>query len=164
MARMSAARCAELRRATERARATLRPGDRLRVNGCGGTSATVTMTGWCPLYPNWITSKSRDDIHAMHITKVNGVPTSFADPPGFVPPPITRRDRIRHWLSPRLGRMRLRWVHFRACHLPSLRLGRVHCGWDEADAPYGRRLRLHWPRLGTLTLDLVRETDDDVPF
>lgn len=70
---------AESARATERARAVLQPGDRLSVTLCGGGRGTVTMIGWDRTYTGWIYSKTRDDIHASHILKVNGVPTSFRD-------------------------------------------------------------------------------------
>ncbi len=81
MPRMTEQQIAESRRATERAKAVLKPGDRLYVKNCGDSRSTVAMIGWAaPPFDCWITSKARDDIHAMHILKVNGVPTSFADP------------------------------------------------------------------------------------
>lgn len=74
---VSEARRAATSRATARAKAVLKPGDRLYCGGCGGTRFTVTMTGWDG--EHWITSKTKNDIHASHIIKVNGVPTSFWD-------------------------------------------------------------------------------------
>ena len=79
MARMSPERIAESKRATERARVALKPGDRLQVEyGCSNRLINVTMTGWDGV---WICCRSYNDIHANWVRKVNGVPTSFRDPP-----------------------------------------------------------------------------------
>jgi len=81
MTRCSDEQIAENKRATERARAVLRPGDRLLVKCCGGSKSTVTMLGWQePPLEDWIYSKCSDEIHAMHIVKVNGVRMTFGDP------------------------------------------------------------------------------------
>lgn len=71
------------KRAVRRAKAILKPGDRLLVNTCGGRGSTVTMIGWCdaPL-DDYIRSKSLDgdELHPINVRKVNGVPVSFDDP------------------------------------------------------------------------------------
>lgn len=64
------------RRATARARKELQPGDRLYITRCGGGRGTVTMVGWSG---DWICSKSKDDIHALHVLKVNGMHRRFTD-------------------------------------------------------------------------------------
>ena len=76
---MTEERRREAGRATERAKAALKPGDRLRVRRCGGREVTVTFKCWDLLHPKWINSASLDDIHALHIVKVNGVKTGFSD-------------------------------------------------------------------------------------
>ncbi|MBO9380293.1 hypothetical protein GG804_26360 [Sphingomonas histidinilytica] len=76
MAGMSEERIAAGKRATERARAVLKPGDRLLVTKCGGGKGTVTFQGWDK---DWIVTPSRNDVHASHILKVNGKPASFLD-------------------------------------------------------------------------------------
>lgn len=71
-------RMARSKRATARAKALPQPGDRLQVEyGCSNRIINVTMTGWegC-----WICCRTYNDIHALHIRKVNGKPVSFADP------------------------------------------------------------------------------------
>lgn len=75
--RLSGERLAEMGRATERAKAVLRPGDRLVVTSCPGTKRWVRFIGWDG---SWIVTATRDDFSAINISKVNGVPTSFADP------------------------------------------------------------------------------------
>lgn len=80
MARMSEAELtayrAESRRATERAKAVLRPGDILTVASCPGTKRWIRFAAWDG---NWICSATRNDFHAMTVTKRNGVPISFRD-------------------------------------------------------------------------------------
>lgn len=72
---------AAARRATERARQVLAPGDRLYIEGCGDYRATVTFAGFCEGM-DWIKSKGgKDDIHAHHILRVNGRPVNFKDAP-----------------------------------------------------------------------------------
>jgi len=115
-------RLGRFRRATERARAVLCPHDRLRITRCGGGLVNVRFTGWDPVWPNVICSASLSDIHALNVRKLNGEPISFDDPPGFVPPRITLRDRIAEWWA--RGRMdRAIWRHQ---HLPFTRL------WTES--------------------------------
>lgn len=64
------------KRATERARFILKPGDRLTVTHCPGTKRWIVFDGWDG---DWICSRTRNDYHASHVSKVNGVPTSFRD-------------------------------------------------------------------------------------
>lgn len=64
--------------ATDRARDVLKPGDRLYVIRCGGSKSTITMTGWDG---NWITCRSRDDIAAVNVLRVNGKPVAFGAEP-----------------------------------------------------------------------------------
>jgi len=66
------------RRATERARAVLRPGDRICFTVCCEQRRHVVMTGWDG---DWIASATKNDIHASSIYKVNGKPTSFLGDP-----------------------------------------------------------------------------------
>lgn len=71
-------RLARANRATARAKAILKPGDRLQVEyGCSNRIINVTMTGWDGC---WICCRTYNDIHAHHVRKVNGRPVSFADP------------------------------------------------------------------------------------
>lgn len=85
MAPISEAQRAASKRATERARAVLKPGDKIRAVGCGGTVATYRFIGFDTKMDgtpsDWIRSRTRDDIHASHIIRLNGVPTSFRDDP-----------------------------------------------------------------------------------
>lgn len=62
------------RRATERARAILRPEDRITVTHCPGTKRWVVFSHFDG---EWICSKTRDDFHAWNVSKINGVPVSF---------------------------------------------------------------------------------------
>ena len=68
---------AESRRATERAKAVLKPGDFITVARCPRqTKVRVKFLGW---NGDRIRAATWDDYHASTITKVNGVPTSFLD-------------------------------------------------------------------------------------
>lgn len=69
---------AENIRAIDRARASLKPGDRIAFASCPGTPRTATFVGW---EGNWICSKTRNDISARCIFKLNGQHVSFGDPP-----------------------------------------------------------------------------------
>lgn len=82
MTHVSTARSAEIGRAVVRAREVLQPGDKLSVGTCGGRVSNVTMVGWSESFPGFITSKTLvdDELHPINVRKVNGVPTSFADP------------------------------------------------------------------------------------
>lgn len=64
-------------RAIDRAKQALKAGDRIAFTSCPGTARTATFQGWDG---NWICSKTRDDIAASSIFKLNGEPVSFADP------------------------------------------------------------------------------------
>lgn len=77
MARMSSEQIAHAKRATERARDALKPGDVIQFTRCGGTKARAIFKGWDR---DWICSATCNDIHALHIFKLNGEPVSFADP------------------------------------------------------------------------------------
>lgn len=79
---MTAEQIAHSKRATTLARQMLKPGDWLYVSGCAGTRSRVRMTGWDR---DWITSATRNDIHAMHILRVNGKPMSFRDAAAVTP-------------------------------------------------------------------------------
>jgi hypothetical protein len=71
------------RRAERRAKAILKPGDRLYVGVCGGRGVTVTFVRWneTPPLEGYVVSRSLDgdEIHPSNIRKVNGVPVSFGD-------------------------------------------------------------------------------------
>lgn len=69
---------AENIRAIDRAHASLNRWDRITFTGCPGTARTATFMGWDG---NWICCKTRNDISARSIFKLNGQPVSFADPP-----------------------------------------------------------------------------------
>jgi hypothetical protein len=73
---MTPERIAHAKRATERAKAFLKPGDWLTVRNCGDSRSRVRMTGWDR---DWICSRTRSDIHALHVVKVNGQPIGFDD-------------------------------------------------------------------------------------
>lgn len=88
-----AARRPVMDRIEANARAALKPGDRLRVGRCGGTTINVRMTGW---NGHWITSAKHYHIAPSCIEKVNGKPISFvdeADRPLFDSPMPTIEDR-----------------------------------------------------------------------
>jgi len=68
----------EIRRATARAKAVLKPGDRICTRRCGGGLHTYTFAGWDG---DWITTKGgTDDISARNIVKLNGEAVRFGDP------------------------------------------------------------------------------------
>lgn len=70
------------KRAVRRAKAILKPGDRLYVGTCGNRGVTVTMVGWSTNFPDFIASKSLDgdELHPINVRKVNGIAVSFDDP------------------------------------------------------------------------------------
>jgi hypothetical protein len=75
-------------RAVERAKAVLKPGDRLFITTCGnGRGATVTMTGWSETFPGFITSKTMhdDELHPVNVRRRNGQSVGFRDPPVLSP-------------------------------------------------------------------------------
>lgn len=84
---------AENIRAIDRARAALKPGDRIAFTSCPGTARTATFVGWDG---NWICSKTRSDISARCIFKLNGQPVSFGDPPWERYDPDTGRPMGDH--------------------------------------------------------------------
>ncbi|MBS7545669.1 hypothetical protein [Ancylobacter oerskovii] len=63
-------------RATERAKAIVKPGDVLQFTRCGGVRSRATFIGW---EGQWMCSTSLSDIHALHVFKLNGDWVSFAD-------------------------------------------------------------------------------------
>lgn len=70
-------------RATERAKAVLKAGDRVRVDG-----ATVTFAYWSGAWGlpdpegRAFSSRSKDDLSAWNIVAINGHPVSFRDDRG----------------------------------------------------------------------------------
>lgn len=74
---LTLAKRGECIRAIDRARIALKPGDKITFTSCPGTARTATFQGW---EGNWICSKSRSDIAAPSILKLNGQSVSFADP------------------------------------------------------------------------------------
>lgn len=77
MSRRRTDHLAELRRATERARAVLKPGDRIRCRRCGGLQRTYTVKGW---FDDCVESVSGIyDLVPWHIDRLNGRPVSFQD-------------------------------------------------------------------------------------
>jgi hypothetical protein len=77
MMALSEADRAEIKRATERARAVLKIGDIVTATGCPGTKRWFRFTGWDR---DWICSATRNDWSARNISKINGVAVSFRDP------------------------------------------------------------------------------------
>jgi hypothetical protein len=71
-----AARRAHADRATARAKVALKPGDWLQYTMCAGLRGRAKFTGWDGI---WACSRTKSDIHALHIFKVNGQLTSFRD-------------------------------------------------------------------------------------
>lgn len=96
MTRPGLAYRAENIRAIDRARAALKPGDRIAFTSCPGGARTATFTGWDG---NWICSKTRRDISARCIFKLNGQPVSFGDPPWEHYDPHTGRPFGDHGTS-----------------------------------------------------------------
>ncbi|MGV0912400.1 hypothetical protein [Martelella sp. FOR1707] len=76
MTRLSQQQRDELIRATDRARQYLREGDRITFSSCPGTKrwgVFVGFSGEC------VVTKTRDDISARSISKVNGLRVDFTD-------------------------------------------------------------------------------------
>lgn len=64
-------------RAVERARAALKPGDRITcAHGCDDRKITVRFVGWDGV---WICSPRLMDIPATRVFKVNGEPVDFTN-------------------------------------------------------------------------------------
>lgn len=76
MARMSDEDIAHCRRATERAKLVLKPGDRITFTRCPGTKRWGIFVGWDGA---WIETKTLCDVAAYNISKINGVPVTFRD-------------------------------------------------------------------------------------
>lgn len=76
-------RIAEIARATERARAVLKPGDRITFTSCPGTKRWGIFEGFdsgrLTSQASWIRTRTRNDISPITISKVNGKPASFRD-------------------------------------------------------------------------------------
>lgn len=70
-------RLAAFKRAADRARAVLQPGDRITFTSCPGTKRWGIFEGW---ERDWIRTRTLDDVSASTISKVNGRPVSFRDP------------------------------------------------------------------------------------
>jgi hypothetical protein len=62
------------RLATERAKAILVKGDRVRRVKCGGNTGVLTFTHWDG---PWICSRETSDCHALNVLTVNNVPAKF---------------------------------------------------------------------------------------
>ncbi len=71
-----AARRAHADRATAKAKAVLKPGDWLQYTMCGGVQGRAKFTHWDGI---WACSRTKSDIHALNIFKVNGQTISFRD-------------------------------------------------------------------------------------
>ena len=75
-------------RASERARAVLKPGDRVTLgSSCGSGVTTVTFANWGyvghPVPDHaYFAGRTIDDLHPWNITKVNGQPVNFRDDRG----------------------------------------------------------------------------------
>ncbi len=72
-----AKRLAAFKRAADRARVVLQPGDRITFTSCPGTKRWGIFEGW---ERDWIRTRTLDDVSASTITKVNGRLISFRDP------------------------------------------------------------------------------------
>lgn len=74
---VSEKRRAEAYRARDRAKALLKPGDRIRVSRCGGLLRTYTFSHWDGF---WAVSVSGiSDLSPTSIDRLNGAPVSFMD-------------------------------------------------------------------------------------
>ncbi|MFT3998386.1 MAG: hypothetical protein QM667_13365, partial [Asticcacaulis sp.] len=85
---------AERSRATARAKAILKPGDRITGTRCNcGSTRQATYT-FSYFDGQWIvTNSGHSDLHGYYVTKVNGQPVSFRDPP-TVPSSVTHTNTI----------------------------------------------------------------------
>lgn len=78
MVKMTSEQIAYSAQATERARAFLKPGDRIQVERCSSVKRNYIFAGW---EGRWIVSRcGYNDISARHILRVNGEPIRFGDP------------------------------------------------------------------------------------
>ena len=80
MTRMTPEQIAHSKRATERARAVIKPGDRISRNMCGGIKQHFIFDHW---EGDWMCGKTSavSDCHAKHVYRVNGKLVSFRDTP-----------------------------------------------------------------------------------
>lgn len=74
MAAMTPEQVERANAATARARAVLKPGDRISRSRCAGLKSTFTFTHWEGV---WICGRHVYDCHARHIYRVNGKPVNF---------------------------------------------------------------------------------------
>lgn len=133
------ARRAESIRAIARARNVLKEGDRVAFTSCPGTPRTATFLGWAG---NWICSKSRSDIAASSIFKINGSPVSFKDPPWERYDPNTGLDFGDHGTAAHA----IEWAleHGDVLEAPDfLEAWRDGCAWEEWPEFY--EWLLPWP-------------------
>lgn len=77
MTRMTDEHIAAARRATDRARAVVKPGDMVSRTMCCDVKGTFKFTHWDGA---WLCGATVSDCHAIHIYRLNGEPVSFADP------------------------------------------------------------------------------------
>ena len=77
MTRMTDEQIAASKRATERARAVIKPGDRVSRTMCCSIKGTFKFTHW---EGQWLCGKTVWDCHAINVYAINGEPVSFADP------------------------------------------------------------------------------------
>ena len=113
MSDFSVAGRAAFKRAAERAKATLRPGDRIALYGCGGGCSTVTFRCWTDGWGNpdpdsdSFSSISLDDLSPWNIVKVNGALVSFRDAAGEQAVTADNALRCATSVQRRRGMMRL---------------------------------------------------------
>lgn len=67
------------RRTVDRAKAALKPGDRVRLLICGGGEATYTFECWDGDGGCFQSRSGISDLHPYNVVRVNGEPTSFRD-------------------------------------------------------------------------------------
>ncbi len=68
-------RIANLRKATQRAKKTIKPGDRVTCTKCPGTKRWFKFDHW---QGQWMASATGvNDYHAANVSRVNGQPVDF---------------------------------------------------------------------------------------
>ena len=92
---ISIARSAEMQRAFIRAQWSLREGDKLVVDRCGGPVA-VRFEGWTGSDGGIVTPTKASELYAGNIRKVNGAHQTFIDPPWEKYDPRTGRPFGNH--------------------------------------------------------------------
>ena len=65
----------QYRKATERAKKVLKPGDKIRCSRCGGIRATYRFSRWDG--SSIVSASGISDLTAMGIDRLNGLPISF---------------------------------------------------------------------------------------